>query len=322
MSPEKPINHPDLIDPLEDVLALLKARGERTSTFTGRGAWAVRFPAPGGAKFNSVLEGSCTLDTEGLAQPLTLNTGDSFLLTRPQEFVLSTSGQVPEQQASALFRATAGCSAEVGASEQPVSAVLIGGSFRFDRNAQELLLDSLPPVIHLPAHAPGAAMSQYLLGRIGHESSDQRIGAGVVGAHLAVVLLIDIIRHYLAQDPQGTGWLNGLSDPVASDALRSIHSNPSARWTVQLLADKAHVSRSTLAARFKAVVGVGPLEYLTRWRVEIGAHRLTSTDETIATIAEEVGYGSEAAFALAFKRELGSPPGTYRRTALQGSERF
>jgi AraC-like DNA-binding protein len=314
MSPEKYIDRPASVDPLEDVLALIEARGELSSTLTGHGEWAVRFPAPAGAKFNSVLVGSCTIDTDGLEHPLTLRAGDSFLLTRPQEFVLATSAHAVEQPASPLFRPTRGRSAEVGPVHQPVTAALIGGSFTFDRRARELLLDALPPVIHLPAHAEDAAMAQYLLTRIGQEASGERIGAGAVGAHLAVVLLIDIIRYHLARNPAGTGWLHGLTDPVTAAALRAIHAAPGARWTVQSLADQAHVSRSTLAARFKAVVGLGPLEYLTRWRIEIGAHRLATTEQTIASIAEDVGYGSETAFALAFKRELGLPPGAYRRS--------
>lgn len=314
MSPENHIDRPVALDPLEDVLALIEARGELASTLTGHGDWAVRFPAPAGAKFNSVLTGSCTIDTDGLSHPVTLRAGDSFLLTRPQEFVIATSAQAVEQPASPLFRETSGRSAEVGLGDQPVTATLIGGSFTFDRRARELLLDALPPLIHLPAHADGAAMAQHLLNRIGQEASTERIGAGVIGEHLAVVLLIDIIRYHLAENLEGTSWLHGLADPVAAAALRAIHADPAARWTVQLLADKAHVSRSTLAARFKAVVGLGPLEYLTRWRIEVGAHRLATTEQTIATIADGVGYGSEAAFALAFKRELGMPPGGYRRS--------
>lgn len=215
----------------------------------------------------------------------------------------------------ALFQATSGRSAEVGPADQPVTAALIGGSFTFDRRARELLLDALPPIIHLHAHAESAAMVQHLLSRIDQEARHGRLGAGIVGQHLAVILLIDIIRHHLAQDPHGTGWLHGLSDPVVAVALQAIHAASAERWTVQLLADEAHVSRATLAARFKAVVGLGPLEYLTRWRIEIGAHRLVTTDQTIASIAESVGYGSEAAFALAFKRERGMTPGSYRRSA-------
>ncbi|CAN7383403.1 AraC family transcriptional regulator [Microbacterium foliorum] len=308
------------IDALEDVLSLVEARGELSSTLTGHGDWAVRFPAPAGAKFNSVLTGSCTLDTDGLEYPLTLRVGDSILLTRPQEFVLATSSHAVEQPASPLFRTTRGRSAEVGPADQPVTAALIGCSFTFDRRARELLLDALPPVIHLPSHAEGAVMAQHLLTRIGQEASGERLGAGVIGAHLAVVLLIDLIRHHLAQNPADNGWLHGLTDPVTAAALRAIHADPAARWTVQLLADEAHVSRSTLAARFKTVVGLGPLEYLTRWRLEVGAHRLATTEQTIARIAEDVGYGSQTAFALAFKRRLGVPPGGYRRVATQGQQ--
>ncbi|MFG2358691.1 cupin domain-containing protein [Streptomyces sp. NPDC048521] len=301
------------MDPLEDVLALVEVRAERASTLTGRGDWALRFPAPAGAKFNSVLVGSCMLDTPGLDHPLTLRAGDSFLLTRPQEFVLATSPQSSVQPASPLFRVTGGASAEVGSIDQPVTARLVGGSFTFGRRARELLLDALPPVIHLPAHAEGAAMLPHLLSRIDQEARTGGLGANVITEHLAVVLLIDVVRHHLTHHPDQTGWLHGLSDPVVSAALRAMHADPARRWTVRLLADIAHVSRSTLAARFKTAVGQGPLEYLTRWRLELGAHRLTATDQTIATIAGAVGYGSEAAFALAFKRELGTPPGSYRR---------
>ncbi len=275
----------------------------------------MRFPAPAGAKFNSVIVGSCTIETEGLEHPLTLRAGDSFLLTRPQEFVLSTSPRTSVQSASPFFRATGGTSAEVGPVEQPVTARLVGGSFTFGRRARELLLDALPPLIHLPAHADGAAMVPHLLSRIDHEAHKGRIGANVVTEHLAVVLLIDVVRYHLAHHPDGTSWLQGLGDPVVSAALHAIHADPARRWTVRLIADATHVSRSTLAARFKAAVGQGPLEYLTRWRLELGAHRLAATDQTIATIADAVGYGSEAAFALAFKRELGTPPGSYRKEA-------
>lgn len=309
------MDRPSSMDPLEDELALVGAHGELTSTLIGHGEWALRFPAPAGAKFNSVISGSCTVHTDGLVQPITLRTGDSYLLTRPQEFVLATSAQAREQPASPLFRASHGRNADVGPADQPVTAALIGGSFTFDRRARELLLNELPPIIHLPAHAEGAAMVQHLLTRIDQEGHGGSLGAGIVGQHLAVVLLIDIIRHHLAQNPAGTSWLRGLADPVVAAALQAIHTAPAERWTVQRLADQTHVSRSTFAARFKAIVGIAPLEYVTKWRIEVGAHLLVTTEQTINTIAESVGYGSENAFALAFKRELNIAPGSYRHSA-------
>lgn len=296
------------------MLELTQARGELTSTLTGHGDWAVRFPAPAGAKFNAVVSGSCVLDTAGLDRPIPLAAGDAFLLTREQEFVLATSLRSAEQPARVLFDRAAGRGATAGDPQAPVTAQLIGGSFTFDRRARELLLDALPPVVHVPADAEGAAGIRQLLERVAQEADRAAPGSGAVGAHLAIVLLIDIVRHHLAQRGGAAGWLRGLADPVAGPALRAIHAYPAARWTVQLLADEARVSRSTMAARFAAVVGTGPLTYLTRWRIELATHRLTTTDQTIALISQAVGYGSEAAFALAFKRERGLPPGAFRRS--------
>ncbi|SDO65075.1 AraC family transcriptional regulator [Actinacidiphila guanduensis] len=305
----------DTVDPLEDVLALIGARAERAATLTGHGEWSLRFPPPAGAKFNAVLEGSCYLTSDVLERPLTLRAGDTFLLTRPQEFTLSTAPHLPAQAASPLFRATRDDAAVTGPPTQPVTARLVGGSFTFGRQARALLLDALPPVIHMPAHADGASMAPHVLTRIDHETRTRRLGANPVTEHLAVVLLIDMIRHHLSGHPGGTGWLHGLNDPVVAIGLRAIHTDPARHWTVRLLADTAHVSRSAFATRFKRTVGQGPLEYLTRWRLELGAQRLATTEQTIAAIADSVGYGSEAAFSLAFKRELGTPPGTYRRQA-------
>ena len=162
-------------------------------------------------------------------------------------------------------------------------------------------------------------MVPQLLTRIDRESRQDRLGARIVTGHLALVMLTDVIRYQLSTGAGGTGWLNGLTDPVTAAALSAIHAGPARRWTVQLLAGTVGVSRSTLAARFKAAVGQGPLEYLTRWRLELGARRLAATDQTISAVASAVGYGSEAAFGLAFKRELGTAPGNFRRKARQAS---
>ncbi|MFF5403451.1 helix-turn-helix transcriptional regulator [Streptomyces misionensis] len=102
---------------------------------------------------------------------------------------------------------------------------------------------------------------------------------------------------------------------MVATALHAIHTAPARHWTVRLLADTARVSRSAFAARFKRTVGQGPLQYLTRWRLELAAHRLATTEQTVAAIADAVGYGSEAALSLAFKRELGITPGGYRKQA-------
>lgn len=321
MSPEESIARPDSLDPLEDVLALAGTRATSASTVTGRGEWGLRFPAPAGAKFNSVLQGACVLTVAG-EDPLPLRAGDSFLLTRPEPFVLATSATAEVQPASPFFRDAARsgqAGAQVGPADAPVTARLVGASFRFDRRARQLVLDSLPPVLLLPAHAEGATFVQQTLRRIERELDEERLGARQVAQQLALVMLVDLLRHHAATGQGSVGWLRGLDDAVTAAALRAIHTAPAHRWSVRSLAEAAHVSRSTLAARFKKSVGQGPLEYLTHWRLELGAHRLTTTDQPVATIAQAVGYGSETAFGLAFKRELGQTPGAYRRAAAVGA---
>ncbi|MET8610281.1 AraC family transcriptional regulator [Streptomyces misionensis] len=319
-NPDESIERPGLPDPVEEVLALAGARARLVATLVGHGDWSLAFPAPAGAKFNAVTEGSCVLTVPG-REPVALRTGDVFLLTRPTEFVLSTSPGAAVQPASPYFRGPDRRAAVVGPPSEPVSARLVGGSFEFDGRARQLLLDWLPPVIHLPGHADGAAEVRRMLDRVDRELRDDGFGARLVAQHTAMVMLVDLLRHLVASGAEGRGWLRGLAEPVTAAALRAMHADPAHHWTVQQLARTAHVSRSTLAARFKKAVGQGPLEYLTQWRIELGADRLARTEESVAMIARAVGYGSEAAFGLAFKRATGQAPGAYRKQVRSVSGR-
>ncbi|WP_326834922.1 AraC family transcriptional regulator [Amycolatopsis rhabdoformis] len=311
-SPVNTIDRPELLDPLEDILSLTGARARLTARLVGHGDWALLFAAPPGAKFNAVLEGTCTLTVDG-HPPLTLRAGDIFLLTRPVDYALATSPTVDVQPAAPYFRPTPAEAAVVGSPTEPVTAGLVGGSFEFDGRARQLLLDGLPPVIHLPGHAEGALSTQQMLTRIDRELRHDRLGSRVVAEQFALVMLIDLLRYHISVGAAGRSWIYGLAEPVTATALRAMHADPARHWTVQQLAEAAHVSRSTLAVRFKQAVGQGPLEYLTRWRLELGADRLAKTDQGIAAIARAVGYGSEGAFSLAFKRMTGQAPGAYRR---------
>ena len=108
-------------------------------------------------------------------------------------------------------------------------------------------------------------------------------------------------------------WLTALADPLIGEVLGMLHERPGERWTFELLARQAHVSRATLARRFAETVGEPPLAYLTRWRMHLAAQRLRHSDDTVDTIARDVGYTSEFALNRAFARYRGEPPGRYRR---------
>ena len=111
---------------------------------------------------------------------------------------------------------------------------------------------------------------------------------------------------------QQVGWLSALKDPIVSQVLERIHGDPAHPWTVPALADQLGISRSALAARFTELVGQPPMKYLTYWRLQLASQQLQYSDDSIAKIAIQVGYESEAAFNRAFKRHVGMPPGVWR----------
>ncbi|KAB8166340.1 helix-turn-helix domain-containing protein [Streptomyces sp. 3MP-14] len=311
------------MDPLEDVLTLLEPRGRLSASLVAGGRWGLRFDAPPGVKFNAVRRGSCLLEVAGAAEPhdgedrpapIELAEGDCYLLTRRRPFTLRSDPAAEPVDAGAVFARAEDGLARVGRGEE---TYLIGGGFTFGTRAQELLLDRLPPVVHLPAATPHAEAVRWALGEIDRELTRRPAAATLVAEHLAVVMLVHVLRLYLAREPRAvSGWLAGLRDPVVAAALTALHREPARPWTVAELAGAASVSRSTLAARFKATVGQGPLEYLTRWRIELAARRLRESGggaATLATIAHAVGYGSESALSVAFKRVVGMSPGDYRR---------
>ncbi|MDP9795479.1 AraC-like DNA-binding protein [Catenuloplanes nepalensis] len=291
------------MDPLEDVLRLLGATGRVSAGLIAGGEWAVAFEAPVDVKFNAVRTGACLLLAGGATYELAA--GDCFVITRAVPFVLASAVDVAPCRAEGVFRDVAGGFARTGDGDDFVA---IGGRFEMHGRAREVLLDGLPPVIHVPARLPEAAAVGAAIAEIDAELRAARAGATLVAEHLALAMLIRVLRLHLAT---ATGWLGGLADPVVAPALRAIHARPAHPWTVAELAGAAAVSRSTLAARFKAVVGRGPLEYLTGWRIELAADRLRR-GETVAAIARDVGYGSESALSVAFKRVTGTTPRAYR----------
>lgn len=150
----------------------------------------------------------------------------------------------------------------------------------------------------------------YSAGGLGHPQS----GGSLVIARLSELLFVETLRGYINSLPPGqTGWLGAARDPVISRALALLHQKPAHPWTLPELSRELGLSRTRFAERFQSFLGESPMAYLTRWRVQLAAERLESTNATVAEIAFEVGYGSEAAFNRAFRRDFGCPPAQFRR---------
>jgi AraC family transcriptional regulator, alkane utilization regulator len=137
---------------------------------------------------------------------------------------------------------------------------------------------------------------------------------------LSELLFVEAIRRYVEQLPEGeTGWLAGLRDRYVGRALALLHERPDHAWTVEALAEEVALSRSALAQRFTDIIGQGPMQYLTRWRLTVAAQRLRSEHASLGRIASDSGYDSSAAFNRAFKRAFGTTPAAWRRGAESGN---
>ncbi|HET6176130.1 MAG TPA: AraC family transcriptional regulator [Candidatus Sulfotelmatobacter sp.] len=146
-----------------------------------------------------------------------------------------------------------------------------------------------------------------------NEADTSRAGGEAVMAKLSEVLFVETLRAYITHlPPEQTGWLAGARDPEVGRTLALMHRNPAHPWTIATLAKEAGASRSVLAERFRYYLNETPMAYLTRWRLQLGAQMLASTSYSVAQIAAEVGYESEAAFNRAFKREFEAPPARFR----------
>src|SRR5437764_627202 len=146
------------------------------------------------------------------------------------------------------------------------------------------------------------------------EANEANAGAELVRAKLAELLFVETLRRYINELPAGgVGWLAGARDSIVGHALALLHKDPKRAWTLSDLAREVGLSRSRLAERFRHFLGDSPMAYLAQWRLKLGAEILESSDDSIAEVAAAVGYGSEASFNRAFKREFNSPPAQFRR---------
>jgi AraC family transcriptional regulator, alkane utilization regulator len=146
------------------------------------------------------------------------------------------------------------------------------------------------------------------------ESKEPRIGGECVLGRLSELMFVDVVRRYLETLPADrTDWLAGLRDPFIGRALTALHRNPARDWTLESLAHEVGLSRSVLAERFTQFVGQPVMQYLTNWRMQLAANHLLSGMDSVAAVAERVGYESEAAFSRAFKKTVGTPPSQWRK---------
>jgi len=300
------------MDPLSEVLALMKPTLYAAGGFAVLDDIAIHFPKHAGVKCYAMLAGQAWLVVDTVPDPVLLHAGDCFLLPRGLPFRLATDLALePILYTEAftrpnIFRDTPGDNLD--------APYIAGGHFALSGGHAEMILQSLPPIVHIRRESDKAAM-RWSLERLREELRSAQPGSSLIAQQLAYMMLVQALRLHLADATTTTpGWLSALADRQMSLALTTIHSDPGHPWTLQSLAESVGMSRSVFSLRFREIVGATPMEYLTRWRMLLGADRLKSTSESLSTIAASLGYESESAFGKAFRRVMGCAPRQYARS--------
>ncbi|MEO8683468.1 MAG: AraC family transcriptional regulator [Devosia sp.] len=298
------------MDPLSDVLALLKPRSYVSAGFDAGGDWSIQFPRNGGIKCYAVQSGQCWMAVEGIADPVRLQAGDCFLLPAGRPFRLASDLALTPVDAEGVFAPAR--EGGVARCNGGGDFFLVGSRFLLTGNAG-ILLGLLPPIVHIKNQSDQAAL-RWSVERMMQELRERQPGGFLMAEHLAHMMLVQALRLHMTEGAgTGVGWLFALADKQMGAAINAMHANPAERWTLQGLAERAGMSRSSFALKFKAAVGTPPMDYLTRWRMLLAGDRLENTRDPTAVIALSLGYESESAFSTAFKRVMGRSPRQYGR---------
>jgi AraC-like DNA-binding protein len=302
------------MDPLSDVLSLLKPQSYNFRGLEAGGNWSIRWPGLPGIKCYAVLSGELWLGVEGVAEAVHMVAGDCVLLPLPRSFQMASDLSLPSVEAAKLFSAPANGGIATLNGGGALSGV--GGVVRLQDPLAGILLQVLPPIVHIHRESDRTAL-RWVIDRLREELRERRPGSPLVQQHLAQLMLVEALRAHVAEGAKGgAGWLLALADKHIGPALSAMHEDLAQQWTLQTLAEHAAMSRSAFAQKFKQTVGSSAMDYLTRWRMLMAADRLRNSDDPIARIAPLYGYDSESSFSTAFKRIMGCSPRQYARGGL------
>jgi AraC-like DNA-binding protein len=330
-------------DTLSEVLRSVRLRGVLFFYVEGVAPWAAASPAaseiaaaimPGAEhvmQYHVVIEGACWGGVIG-EPPVRLEKGDVILFPHGDAHVISSAPGMQAKAERGLFfeprpeqlpfildmQPEAGSVARLdgGGAER---AIVACGFFGCDLRPFNPLIATLPRLLRVSAPPPGSLdpITEFIRMAV-TESNQKRPGGEALLERLSEMMFVEVLRRYLAGMPEAqTGWLAGLRDRLVGRALALLHDRPADPWTVESLARRVGLSRSALHERFVAFVGQPPMHYLANWRMQLASGLLAGSNASVASVALEVGYESEAAFSRAFRRATGLPPAAWRRQRMR-----
>lgn len=323
------------VDVLSDALRGIRLAGATFFLVEADHPWAAEAPAAStlapalvsGARhvisYHAIVRGSCWGGLLGQA-PVPIAAGDVLILPQGDAYALRTRpdvhGTMPIDATLSFFRAMAAHALPPVVRTSNVVAhqlEIVCGFLVCDALHDSPVLAALPRMLVVRGTDPQRSERlDQLIDYAVRETRELAAGGDCVLTRIGELIFVEAVRRHLAADvEENAGWLAGLRDPVVGRALALLHARPGEPWTVERLAGEVGRSRSALAERFSALVGQPPMQYLSRWRIQLAVRRLDQSHVKIAALALELGYESEAAFSRAFKQATGVPPSRWRGRA-------
>ena len=311
------------VDPLSDVLRAVRLNGAHFYHVEAGGPWSVyTVPAkelvprilPNAEhliSYHILLGGSCWAGP--LGEQIQLSAGDVIVFPHGDAHLMSSAKDYVDRSGKDGTEASRFLSnVYLGPNDVSRDTELVCGFLGCDSRPFNPLIAALPRVLVIPG-AAGGFLAQFPK-QVVTESRTGRVGSETMLTRMAELMFIEVLRRYVENlPPQEAGWLGALRDAVVGPALSRLHEEPTRAWTLAELAREIASSRTVLVERFSQLIGVPPMLYLTRWRLQLAAEQLARGAAKVAAIGAQVGYESEAAFSRAFKRETGLSPAAWRR---------
>lgn len=305
-------------DLISELLMEMRLRGVQYRRVQTGPEFGVGFDnKPGHAYFHYIAVGTALLRTND-GTLYELKAGSVVLMPQGEDHQLLADASSPFQPIDTLGSAPLG-EAVSGINTCPSthstpSTILFYGCMEFDLGGMQGLAKLMPEVMVVTANEQRYPGLVPILGAMKAEICSGRIGFAGILARLAEVASAMIVRGWIENGcGNAAGLVAALRDPRLARAILAIHRDPGREWSVAELASLSHVSRSVFAERFKTIIGVPPLRYATEVRMRLAGHWIIRDKVSIDTVAQRLGYTSQAAFSRAFKRINGYPPGALRR---------
>ncbi len=305
------------MDVLSDILDLLKFKGSLYFATEFTAPWGIQVPSYRNvARFHMATGGDCWVNVSGPSDPVLLSSGDMIIIPHGAAHTLSDNLNTPIVGLDAAIQSSGfdGNGHFIYGGSEDGYSTLVCGHFEFDSNFTHPLLTDLPDFILIRGKkALEFSWFENAMRYMSYETGISNMGNQAVVKRLSEILFIHAVRVWGAENGYQSGFLRAVGDKNIGRSLTCFHEAPEAIWTIDRLALEAGLSRSVFADRFRDLMELTPMQYVTLWRMQRACGFLLESDLSTDAIAEKVGYQSLASFSKVFKKTIGTGPGAFRK---------